>query len=169
MNYLKRVTDIGSAGHILLTEEAVNTIFALTTQYKGNLFDAGKYPIKHARYLDVWYYKNGNIGNPIPPKRKKLLLIKHLTKRNYLLALSLIIVSGLGFSLGLVTLLDNNNTTEVNNIKAIIQDELQDKYLKLTQDKKLIENILQQKIDEINTRSTTTNCIRYDSNTSTKK
>ena len=54
-----------------------------------------------ARYLHVWYYKNGNIGNPIPPKRKKLLLIKHLTKRNYLLALSLIIISGLGFSLGI--------------------------------------------------------------------
>ena len=139
------------AGDILLTEEAVNTIFALTTQYKGNLYDAGKYPIKHYRYLDVWYYKKGNIGNPKPPKKEKLPLIKHLTKRNHLLALSLIIISGLGFSLGLVTLLDNNNTTEVNNIKTIIQDEIQDKYLKLIQDKKLIENILQQKIDEINT------------------
>ena len=151
MIYLRRVTDIGSTGDILLTESAVNTIFALTTQYKGNLFDAARYPIKHGKYLHIWYYKNGNIGNPIPPKRKRLPLIKHLTKRNYLLALSLIIISGLGFSLGLVTLLDNNDTTEVNNIKTIIQDEIQDKYLKLIQDKKLIENILQQKIDEINT------------------
>ena len=151
MIYLKRVTDIGSTGDILLTEGAVNTIFALTTQYKGNLFDAGRYPIKHGKYLHIWYYKNGNIGNPIHPKRKKLLLIKHLAKRNYLLALSLIIISGLGFSLGLVTLLDNNNTTEINNIKAIVQDEIQDKYLKLIQDKKLIENLLQQKIDKINT------------------
>jgi hypothetical protein len=151
MNYLKRVTDIGSSGDILLTEGAVNTIFALTTKYKGNLFDAGRYPIKHGKYLHIWYYKNGNIGNPKSPPRKKLPLIKHLTKRNYLLALSLIMTSGLGFSLGLVTLLDNNNITELNNIKTIIQDEIQDKYLKLIQDKKLIENLLQQKIDEINT------------------
>jgi class 3 adenylate cyclase len=150
MNYLKRVTDIGSSGDILLTEGAVNTIFALTTQYKGNLFAAGRYPIKHGKYLHIWYYKNGNTGNPTPPPRKKLPLIKHLTKRNYLLALSLIIISGLGFSLGLVVLLDNNNTTELNNIKTIIQNEIQDKYLKLIQDKKLIENILQQKVDEIN-------------------
>ena len=151
MNYLKRVTDIGFSGDVLLTEGAVNTIFALTTQYKGNLYDAGRYPIKHGKYLHIWYYKNGNIGNPKPPPRKKLPLIKHLTKRNYLLALSLIIISGLGFSLGLVTLLDNSNTTELNNIKTIVQDEIQDKYLKLIQDKKLIENILQQKVDGINT------------------
>ena len=151
MNYLKRVTDIGSTGDILLTEEAVNTIFALTTKFKGNLYHAGRYPIKHDKYLHIWFYKNGNIGNPIRPKRKKLLLIKHLTKRNYLLALSLIVFSGLGFSFGKVTLSDNHHATELNNLKAIIQDEIQDKYLKLIQDKNLIENILQQKIDEINT------------------
>ena len=51
MIYLRRVTDIGFTGDILLTESAVNTIFALTTQYKGNLFDAGRYPIKHGKYL----------------------------------------------------------------------------------------------------------------------
>ena len=59
--------------------------------------------------------------------------------------------SGLGFSLGIVTLSDNHHVTELNNLKTIIQEEIQDKYLKLIQDKNLIENILQQKIDEINT------------------
>ena len=151
MNYLKRLTDIGSAGDILLTDEAVNTIFALTAKFKGNLYHAGKYPIKHDKYLNVWFFKKGNIGNPKPPKRKKLLLIKHLTKTNYPLALSLIVFSGLGFSLGIVTLSDNYHVTELNNLKTIIQEEIQDKYLKLIQDKNLIENILQQKIDEINT------------------
>jgi hypothetical protein len=101
MNNLRRITDIGSAGHILLTEAAVNTIFALTTQYKRNLYNAGKYPIKHGKYLDVWYYKKDNIGIP-PPEKEKLPLIKHLTKRNYHLALSLIVFSAIGFSLGLV-------------------------------------------------------------------
>ena len=75
----------------------------------------------------------------------------------------------MGFSLGLVTLLDNNDTTEVNNIKTIIQDEIQDKYLKLIQDKKLIENILQQKIDEINTNQQQQIALKDHSNTSTKK
>ena len=96
MNYLKRLTDIGSAGDILLTDEAVNTIFALTAKFKGNLYHAGKYPIKHDKYLNVWFYKKGNIGNPKPPKKKKITFDKTFNKNKLSTCFIINCVFGIG-------------------------------------------------------------------------
>ena len=150
MNNLKRVTDIGSERHVLLTENAVNTISALTTRFNKNVYSAKKYPIKHGKHLDVWSYYNPDTktGRRDLPIRPRFILLVNLTKRNYYLALSLIFFSGLGFTVGLITFFDDPSTVELNNIKKALQDEIQNKYLKLIQDKRLIENIVQQQLEQ---------------------
>ncbi|HKY55434.1 MAG TPA: hypothetical protein VJM08_14050, partial [Anaerolineales bacterium] len=97
ITYAERVMNVARPGDILVTNSAVNTILALKGSYQKVFRYAGKYPIKHGEYLQVWsLHISEDIGNPDSPPKKKMLLIGKMSSRNRRLAIALLALAVVG-------------------------------------------------------------------------
>lgn len=129
-DYLERVTNVGSAGDIVLTESAVITIKSLTDVFDNYIYYGGSYPIKHGQFLNIYYYNKDNIGNNKRPKSKDISIIQIISGKNRLMAITIIafIVIGLIVSASLffnqLSLSSKGETFEtelINKISDIAQ------------------------------------------------
>jgi hypothetical protein len=140
---------LGLDGDILLTEQAVITITAITDSFDNDLYYAGTYPIKHGQYLKVWYYNNEKAGNFKRPKVKNTPLIKNLSKRNKIMAISIITIACLGFIFSGVLFFNQLSLSiKVDTFKTDLQNEIFKIYQQHQNRSILVTKIFQSKLDE---------------------
>ena len=147
-DYLERITYFGSDGDILLTEQAVITITAITDSFDNDLYYAGTYPIKHGQYLKVWYYNNQNAGNFKRPKVKDTPLIKNLSKRNKIMAISIITIACLGSIIsGILFFNQLSLSIKVETFKADLQNEMFNIYQQHQDRSEVVKRLFQSKLN----------------------
>jgi class 3 adenylate cyclase len=71
INMVERVTGIGSAGHILATEEFYNHARDLNVAWRNDLHDIGEYTVKHGQKIKAYniYNREAGTGNPHTPEK----------------------------------------------------------------------------------------------------
>lgn len=148
-DYLERITNLGSDGDILLTEQAVITITAITDSFDNYLSYAGTYPIKHGQYLKVWYYSNENAGNFKRPKVKNTSLIKNLSKKNKIMAISIITIACIGFIIsGILFFNQLSLSIKVETFKTDLQNEIFNIYQQHQDRSEVVKRLFQSKLNE---------------------
>ena len=148
---LKEMTGFGSNKHILLTNDAINTITAITNDYTNNFHRAGNYSIKDMHTLNIWYYYDGAIGNNRGPKRRRTSLIKYLSRKNKPIIITLILSICISFIISGVLFL---NQISLSNKTDILKDQLLTEIENIAThhmaEKQAIEKIAQSRLDTLN-------------------
>lgn len=72
INKAKRIMDLGSACHILCTNDYRRNLTELYgSKYKSSFHDCGLYPVKHGGVIRVYSFYDGSVGNPACPPRTR--------------------------------------------------------------------------------------------------
>lgn len=151
MIYSKRVMDVGSAGDILATDDYINTLQAITQEYKEYFHYAGKYPIKHGEYLRVWYFHSKELGNRHQPKRKRMVFITHMSSRNRRLAITLMAFATIGLIISGQSLFINMTKPPViDDISESLKNKITDTvYTNFDSNENSVEKMMKTQIDKM--------------------
>lgn len=162
LNNLERILNMGSAGDVLLSEYIVAIIKVTSKRHNDFLNYAGIYPKRKGGTEKIWYYcrevkrndqghdehqkRSNQVGNKKKPRKEKKSLILYTTKKNKILAISLIVFSIIGVVISSSLFINKpivNN--KIDDLKSDLQQELFSIYFEHNNKRKNIEKIFQDK------------------------
>ena len=100
INIAQRVMDCGDAGHILLSKHVAEDLQHYS-EWRSNLHDVGQCEVKHAEMISIVNLYTKEVGNPNPPRLKRVEVEVRRRRRNAFLlagsAMAALLIAGLLF------------------------------------------------------------------------